>query len=424
MNKRVATAVIAILAIVASLSVALSAQADQYATWQDVLNARASVAARQAEIANINASIATLNTQLDEAKALVQQRGQEAGDARTQADAAGSKAQELQAKADKAKKTAAESKRQAGIIAASLSRVGGQDLSLTLFASGNASAGLLYKLGTMQKLTEVTDSLYAKATSDMNIAQSFTDQAKLAKTEFDRRSGLAQASLQVAVDAQTAYQNKFDSSQATLATFNAQLSVLTQNRDATQADYNAGMIERARIEAARVAAAKAAEAARVATAAAGKAGSLTTTVVSAVSRSGWANPLTVSNQWISSPYGYRADPFNGGYAFHHGTDIAVSCGTATYAAYGGQVTYAGWYGDTLGNVVIIDHGGSTQTLYAHLESASVSSGVTVATGQLIARSGSSGAATGCHLHLGVFVGSFTTDPQPFMQDRSITLGRP
>ena len=137
------------------------------------------------------------------------------------------------------------------------------------------------------------------------------------------------------------------------------------------------------------------------------------------------NPITVADQWISSPYGYRADPFGGGgYTFHYGTDVAVNCGTPTYAAYGGSVLYAGWYGDTLGNVVIIDHGGGTQTLYGHLESTLINAGAAVAPGQLIARSGTSGASTGCHFYLRVTVGSYTTDPQPFMQARGVILGQP
>jgi murein DD-endopeptidase MepM/ murein hydrolase activator NlpD len=435
MNKKLWPAIGAILAIVASVSLAVPAQADQYSTWQDVQNARANVTARQAEITKINGFIAGLNADLAAAQAMVNQRGQEAADAQGQADAAGLKARELQTKAAAAKKSADESKRQAGIIAASFSRVGGQDLSLAIFTSGDKSDTMLYKLGTMRKLTEVTDSLYAKATADMNTAQSLTDQANVAKQEFMRRSSLAQDALKAAVDAQAAYQAKVDSSVGTLATLNAQLTVLVQNRDATEADYNAGVAARAAAAAAAARAAAAAAAARAAAeraaaaaaaaAAASGSGSSPAGTGGTVSRSGWSNPLRVADQWVSSPYGYRVDPFgSGSYEFHYGTDIAVSCGTATYVAFGGQVTYSGWYGGTLGYVVIVDHGSGIQTLYGHLQSLAVSSGASVASGQNIAQAGSSGASTGCHLYVRVTVGASTVDPQPFMQDRGITLGRP
>jgi len=431
MTKKFWAASSALVAVVASLLIALPAQADQYPTWQDVQKARSSVTAQKALITKINSAIDQVNDDLAAAQALVKQRGQEAADAQDKADAAALKAQDLQSQADQAEKDAAEAKRQAGVIAAALSRTGGQDLTLTLFASSEDSESLLYKLGTMSKLGELTRQLYNKATTSMNTAQSLTDQANVAKDELTRLSGLAQQALQAAVDAQTAYQKKLEASQETLATLQQQLIVIEQKRDATEADYQAGVAARkaaaekaAREKAAREKAARE-EAAREAAAReeANKNGGGGGTTAPA--SSGWSNPIQVASQWISSPYGMRADPFGSGrYEFHYGTDIAVACGTIVHAAYGGTVTYAGWYGSTLGYTVILSHGGGVQTWYAHLQSTAVSSGDTVGSGQYIARSGTSGASTGCHLYMRVMIGANTTDPQVWMRDRGITLGRP
>jgi len=406
MRRRLLAAATVIAAVAVSLTVAAPSFADDYPTWQDVQRARASVSAQKVLIERIDAAIDQVNEDLAAAETLVRQRGQEAADAQEKADAAALTAADLQRQAESARQDADEAKRQAGVIAAALARSGGQDLTLTLFASGEDSADLLYKLGTMSKLGELTRQLFNKATTAMNTAASLSDQAEVAQAELLRLSGVAQAALQTAVDAQTAYQKKLEASQETLATLQQQLIVIEQKRDATEADYQAGVAYRKKL---------AEEAARR-NAGAGS---------SIPGSSGWANPITVSHQWISSRYGMRADPFGGGgYGFHYGTDIAVACGTSAYTAYGGQVTFAGWYGSVHGNVVIVSHGGGVQTMYAHLQSFGTSVGASVKAGQYIARVGATGAATGCHLHFQVMLGGTTTDSLVWMQDRGITLGRP
>ena len=70
---------------------------------------------------------------------------------------------------------------------------------------------------------------------------------------------------------------------------------------------------------------------------------------------------------------------------------------------------AQWYGG-YGNCIIIDHGNGMQTLYGHMSGYAVSSGDTVSKGQLIGYLGSTGAATGTHCHLEVYVNGGTVDP--------------
>ncbi|WP_259460355.1 M23 family metallopeptidase [Pseudarthrobacter phenanthrenivorans] len=108
-------------------------------------------------------------------------------------------------------------------------------------------------------------------------------------------------------------------------------------------------------------------------------------------------PLGLLNP--SSPYGFRISPLSGEAGdFHLGQDYAAPCGTEVYAADSGVVRAAGWHPWGGGNRVEIDHGNGLITTYNHLETIGVSSGDTVYAGQAIARVGSSGWSTGCHLH--------------------------
>ncbi len=106
--------------------------------------------------------------------------------------------------------------------------------------------------------------------------------------------------------------------------------------------------------------------------------------------------------WVSSGYGWRRDPFSGAQAWHGGIDIAPHHGAANYilAAEAGKVIFSGWNGG-YGNCIMIDHGGGTVTLYAHMSSLLVQAGDIVARGQRIARAGTTGYSTGVHLHFEV-----------------------
>ncbi|PNI08473.1 peptidase M23 [Arthrobacter sp. AFG7.2] len=101
----------------------------------------------------------------------------------------------------------------------------------------------------------------------------------------------------------------------------------------------------------------------------------------------------------SSPFGFRVSPLSGAAGdFHLGQDYAAPCGTQVYAADSGVVRAAGWHAWGGGNRVEIDHGNGLISTYNHLESIAVRSGDSVAVGQAIARVGSTGWSTGCHLH--------------------------
>lgn len=114
---------------------------------------------------------------------------------------------------------------------------------------------------------------------------------------------------------------------------------------------------------------------------------------------------------ITSPFGWRSNPFGGAPEFHQGLDIAAPSGTTVTAAASGTVIMAQWYGG-YGNYILIDHGGGYSTGYGHLSAIYVSSGQAVQRGQAIGAVGSTGQSTGPHLHFEVRIAGKPVDPAP------------
>ena len=94
---------------------------------------------------------------------------------------------------------------------------------------------------------------------------------------------------------------------------------------------------------------------------------------------------------------------------HLGLDLASVRQAEVPAGNDGRIVYADFLG-IYGNVVVIDHGLGLQSLYAHLSSVAVAAGDTVAKGQIIGRTGTTGLAGGDHLHYGIIVGGTPTQP--------------
>ena len=114
---------------------------------------------------------------------------------------------------------------------------------------------------------------------------------------------------------------------------------------------------------------------------------------------------------ITSPFGWRSNPFGGAPEFHQGLDIAAPTGTTVTAAAAGTVIMAQWYGG-YGNYILIDHGGGYSTGYGHLSAIYVSNGQTVQRGQAIGAVGSTGQSTGPHLHFEIRIAGKPVDPAP------------
>jgi murein DD-endopeptidase MepM/ murein hydrolase activator NlpD len=114
---------------------------------------------------------------------------------------------------------------------------------------------------------------------------------------------------------------------------------------------------------------------------------------------------------ISSRFGRRFHPVLGYTRMHKGIDFAVPTGTPVMAAGGGVVVHAA-YTNGFGNLVILQHANGYQTAYGHLSrfASGVKKGARVRQGQIVAYSGSTGIATGPHLHYEVRVNGAQVNP--------------
>ncbi|MBK8575698.1 MAG: M23 family metallopeptidase [Elusimicrobia bacterium] len=103
---------------------------------------------------------------------------------------------------------------------------------------------------------------------------------------------------------------------------------------------------------------------------------------------------------VSSGFGYRRHPVLGVRRFHQGLDLPRPAGSLVRATAEGTVIFSGWRG-SYGRLIIIKHAGGLRTWYGHLSTINVEPGQRVTKGAFIGRVGSSGMATGPHLHFEV-----------------------
>ena len=120
---------------------------------------------------------------------------------------------------------------------------------------------------------------------------------------------------------------------------------------------------------------------------------------------------------VSSDYGWRLHPTLGVDKFHNGIDLAAPGGSPILAAYDGQVIGAG-YNSSMGNYIMINHGGGLITIYMHASALYVSSGDMVVRGEKIAAVGTTGRSTGNHLHFEVRVNGSRVNPMGYFNRAS------
>lgn len=118
--------------------------------------------------------------------------------------------------------------------------------------------------------------------------------------------------------------------------------------------------------------------------------------------------------YVSSGFGYRADPFTGEGAFHAGLDFKGPIGAPIFAAAKGTVSFVGQK-QGYGNCLEIDHGNGLMTRYAHMSAFRAHAGQPVKAGDLIGAIGSSGRSTGPHLHFEVRINDRPVNPRPFLE---------
>ncbi len=138
--------------------------------------------------------------------------------------------------------------------------------------------------------------------------------------------------------------------------------------------------------------------------------------MSALERSlaGIPQVLPASLEFISSGFGYRSDPFNGGAAFHAGLDFKGPIGAPIHAAAKGVVSFAG-VKQGYGNCIEVDHGNGLMTRYAHMSRFVARLGQPVRAGEVIGAIGNTGRSTGPHLHFEVRINDRPVNPRPFLE---------
>jgi septal ring factor EnvC (AmiA/AmiB activator) len=127
----------------------------------------------------------------------------------------------------------------------------------------------------------------------------------------------------------------------------------------------------------------------------------------------WPMP---TNKYVASEYGNRIHPIYKVWKMHTGVDIGSKWNEHIVAAGDGTVIYVGARGG-YGNTIIIDHGDGITTLYAHINSRGfmVKNGQKVKAGDVIAKAGMTGTATGPHLHFEVRKNGATQNPLKYVK---------
>lgn len=392
-RNRVA-ATFAVLGVLITASIAgtpTAAFAVDYPSWTAVQAAKASAAAKQAEVNQLQTLINQLDAQVASTQADAKTKGDAYGTAQDAYYSGAIQEQALEKQAQAAEALSKKSRAQAGQLAAQLARSGAAGFQLNLFLNGKNASKVLDGIGDGGRVSARAEGIYKKALQDQKTAQALTDQANVAKGILNNLKIVAQQAYQIAQKAADAAAAALDAQTAHKAELQAQLASLTTNANMTEAAYVAGV-----------------------KAEFGADGS------TEIAQSGWARP-TVGH--ITSGFGMRVNPVDGGYRLHNGTDLADGCNVNIYAAHAGTVTYAGWYGG-LGEFIQIQNDGTYATGYGHIASGKilVHDGQNVSPGQLIAKTGATGEATGCHLHYMVIVGGVPVNSVPFMRSEGIVLG--
>jgi murein DD-endopeptidase MepM/ murein hydrolase activator NlpD len=113
--------------------------------------------------------------------------------------------------------------------------------------------------------------------------------------------------------------------------------------------------------------------------------------------------------WLTGTFGGRSDPFSGEPAFHQGLDISTDKGQPVFATADGSVESATYTGD-YGNLVVLKHGFGLVTRYGHMSGFAVKPGQSVKRGAVIGYVGSTGRATGSHVHYEILANGKLINP--------------
>lgn len=242
---------------------------------------------------------------------------------------------------------------------------------------------------TMTAALDVSSSQRTQATRQNAITDRIADlEVKAAQAEAEAKVAKNDADAKL-----TELNNLKTQAQAKQAEWDAQKGQVEASLSQAEADYQARSAELAAIDAANRASG-----------------------ASYVSASGFRNPLDIPIV-VTSPFGMRYHPVLGVMKGHSGTDMAADCGTIIRAVASGYVNAVS-SDVSAGNYVDINHGlvggNSVITEYLHMQAQYVSPGQYVNAGDALGEVGSTGYATGCHLHFGVLQNGSYVEPMDYL----------
>jgi len=367
-------------------------QVADYPSWEEVVAAQRNTAQAKQLAAQLQAQVQGLQDEAQRTQAEADAKGAVYQEAQTAFDNQNVETQALLEQTLAAQTAADEAYLAAAQVISEISRTGSSDITPRLFTAPGSPDVLLDRLEISRVLGERYSDLYDEAIELRNAADALADQAEVAQGILETLRIAAETAFKEAQAAAEAAAAKLAQTQKDIAEVQARIDYLVGISTATTASYNEGIR------------------AQWGPNAGGQ-----------ISASGWARPV---NGYISSNYGNRFHPIYHRWMWHTGVDLAgQGCGATIWAAHAGTVVYAGWSGDW-GYYVHIDHGDGTSSGYAHIQSGGigVSIGQQVSPGQPIAKVGTTGGSTGCHLHFIIRINGALTDPVPFMRNQGITLG--
>lgn len=344
----------------------------------------AAVAQAASAVAAATASQATAQTEFDSARL-------DLAGALADQDAATARAAEAQIRADAAADQAEESNRVLASLVRSMVQRGAESATLDAMLGDQGTTDLLARLGIVDRIANLTGSI----SEIRDLVQRDTERAARLETEDVAAHEVAQS---IPVDEK---RTALTEAETTLTETTTALATATEEAESALASSSVStpIVDRS----------------------AGLTSQLAGMIGARISDRGWATPAVGI---VTDGFGPRPElPLPGVQPFHSGTDVGSACGTPVYAATDGVIIQTGSLG-TYGNWIQIDHGGGIATGYAHLRDGStlVNVGDTVVAGQVIAGVGSTGASTGCHLHVEVRINGSPVDAYAFLAQVGIQLG--
>ena len=284
-----------------------------------------------------------------------------------------------------------------------------------LLASGSLT-DLLSRIADIADITQYDRELeqqYRNARSDKEDLRSEYQDILAVQQGIQAELADKQAYLDTQVEAAAALLAEIDENSENAEAERAAMQLALDEADAEIETMILALAEQRRAEAAAAAAAAAAAQQAAGTVPVGAESGTTGGSSTATATGSLAWPVPSSNL-VTSRYGGRDAPTAGASTNHQALDIGAPAGSSIVAAGEGTVITSG-YNSGYGNYVVIDHGDGTTTLYAHMQESSVSAGQHVSSEQVIGYVGSTGIATGPHLHYEVSVNGQTTDPEAYYE---------